>query len=42
MYFILKGANFANSKLGKITVVEGQIGTGGTTIDPNAEYTLTV
>lgn len=42
MYFILKGANFADSKLGKITVVEGQIGTGGTTIDPNAEYTLTV
>ncbi len=42
MYFILKGADFSTANLGQITVVEGSVGTGGTTIDPNAKYTLTV
>lgn len=43
MYFILKGANFSTSNIGKITVEEGKPGTGGGTGgSTTSTYTFTI
>ena len=42
MYFILKGADFSNSNIGKIEVQEGTVGGGGSTGGGTSTYTFTI